>query len=128
MYEISFGDHPISGMKRGNLYTVEAERNASACASELQPESELQAGFPTVTVAGVADVDERRKRNDEETKGGDKRARVEDEEEVPTVRTVKSTPEKRIVRTESGKFRKATSHDLRAQQSKDDQGTCPEDH
>ena len=33
--EISTGDHTISGRKHGNLYTVGAECNASADASEL---------------------------------------------------------------------------------------------
>ena len=45
-------------------------------------------------------MDERRKRDDsdEATKGDDKRARVEEEEELPSVRTGKNTQEKRVVR------------------------------
>ena len=45
--EISSGDHAISGKKRGNLYMVEAEVNASAYTSELQAETELQAEPPS---------------------------------------------------------------------------------
>ena len=44
VYEISSGDHVISGKKRGNLYLVEAdpEVNATAYTSELRAETEPQ--------------------------------------------------------------------------------------
>ena len=60
--EISSGDHTISGRKRGNLYIVEARCNTSAYASELQPESELQAELPPRQQMGVKAQSEGKKR------------------------------------------------------------------
>ena len=44
--ETSSGYHTVSGRKRGNLYMVEAEGNASAHTDELSVESELQQAEP----------------------------------------------------------------------------------
>ena len=47
--EISSGDHTISGRKCGNLYMVEAERNATAYTSELHAETKSQAEPPSTS-------------------------------------------------------------------------------